>query len=158
MRLPFTATSNAITRHALRLPRSSMLGRYLTITIVFFLSGLMHFLGAQAANIPFSGAMHFFGLSGLGLLIEITVQGLWDYFALPRPQGIWCKAIGFIWVGLCFSLVAPWYSPEWEYLFSVGAESAWFLGAFTGNVGLPVAGVVVALSGIIVHKIFETSS
>lgn len=157
MRLPFTATSNAITRHILRLPRSSVLGRYLTIAIVFFLSGLMHFLGALSANIPYTGAMHFFGLSGLGLLIEITVQGLWNRFSLPRPNGKWCKAVGFVWVGLWFSVIAPWYSPEWEYLFSVGSESAWFLGAFTGAVGVPVAGSVVVLSGLVVNKVFKTS-
>lgn len=157
MRLPFTATSNAITLHVLRLPRSSVLGRYLTIATVFSLSGLMHLLGALSANIPFSGAMYFFGLSGLGLLIEITVQGLWGHFALPQPQVIWCRVVGFLWVGLCFSLIAPWYSPEWEYLFSVGAKSAWFLGAFTGAVGVPVAGVVVGLSGFMVKKVFKTS-
>lgn len=158
MRQPFTITSNAITRQILRLPCSTVVVRYLNIAIVFGLSGITHYLGARAANIPYSGAMHFFGLSGLGVLIEVTFQGLF-YRLSPQemtPSPVWYnKIIGFIWVGLWFSLMAPWYSPEWEYLFSVGSSSS--AGALTRNVGAPVACLLVGLSGVVVKGVFKTS-
>lgn len=101
--------------------------------------------------------MHFFGLSGLGVLIEITAKGLFcRFFSQEKTPSAWYyKAIGFIWVGLWFSLVAPWYSPEWEYLFSVGSSSS--AGALTEVVGAPVAGLLVGLSGVLVKGVFKTS-
>lgn len=137
-----------------------MLERYLNIALVFALSGLMHFLGALSANIPYSGAMHFFGLSGLGVLIEITVQAAFRRFVVqgqsPSPAPAWYKIVGSLWVVLWFSMVAPWYSPEWEYLFTVGSSSAAFLGGFTNTVGVPGAVLLVGLYGIVVKKCFLT--
>lgn len=156
MRQPFTITSNTMTHQILRLPRSSVVGGYLNIAIVFGLSGITHYLGARAANIPYSGAMHFFGLSGMGVLIEITAKGLfYRFFSQGETLSAWYyKIIGFIWVGLWFSLVAPWYSPEWEYLFSVGSSSS--AGALTRVVGAPVSCLLIGLSGVLVKRVFKT--
>ena len=145
-----------MTHQILRLPRSSVVGGYLNIAIVFGLSGITHYLGARAANIPYSGAMHFFGLSGMGVLIEITAKGLFcRFFSQGKALSAWCyKVIGFIWVGLWFSLVAPWYSPEWEYLFSVGSSSS--AGALTRVVGAPVSCLLIGLSAVLVKGVFKT--
>lgn len=168
MRLPFTATSSAITRRVLRLPHSSVVGRYLNIALVFALSGVMHYLGALASNMPSSGALHFFGLSGLGLLIESTFQNFFYRFVVPNQAQAgktspttpaWHKAVGCLWVGAWFSLLAPWYSPEWEYLFTMGSSStsASFVGGFTNAVGVPGACAVVGVTGLLVKKWFKTS-
>ena len=120
----------------------------------------MHFLGALSANIPYSGAMQFFGISGLGVLIEITIQAIFRRFVVQgqssSPTPTWHKIVGFLWVALWFSMVAPWYSPEWEYLFTVGSSSATFLGAFTNTVGAPGTVLLVGLYGIVVKKCVHT--
>lgn len=161
MRLPFTATSSAITRRVLRLPRSSVVGGYLNIALVFAFSGVMHYLGALASNMLSSGALHFFCLSGLGLLIEIIFQNLFYRFVAPNqaqsPTPAWHKVVGYLWIGAWFSLLAPWYSPEWRYLFTVGSASASFVGGFTNAMGVPGACAMMGVTGLLVKKWFKTS-
>ncbi|KAJ5763071.1 hypothetical protein N7533_001752 [Penicillium manginii] len=86
LRQPFTTMSNFLARDVLHLPRPSILERYTNTFIVFFLSGVMHFILDIVADIPWelSGAMHFFLSFVLGIMIEDGVQALWKRVSPPQ--------------------------------------------------------------------------
>jgi hypothetical protein len=99
----------------LRLPKSSLLARYLFTVVVFVLSGAMHLCGELTAGIPLSesGVLQFFFTQTLGLLIEDTVVGIWQRVvggADRRARG-WQKVVGLVWVGLWMA----WSMPVWTY-------------------------------------------
>ncbi|KAF9889438.1 hypothetical protein FE257_007340 [Aspergillus nanangensis] len=107
-------TSNAefLTRTALRIPRRSSLAFPACVFFTFFLSGLFHTQMDLAFGVPIdkSGAIYFFTLQGVGMILETAVQ---DVFRerIRSMDIFWKKAIGYVWVG-AFLL---WTLPVWLY-------------------------------------------
>ena len=93
------------------------------------ISGVIHHLIGVAQGLPWreSGALAFFGLMVVGIIIEDTVQ--WVWFDVLSGQNIldtgkredapnsrenrsgkwWTKAVGYMWVIIWFSLATPYY-------------------------------------------------
>lgn len=122
LRQPFTTMSNFLARDVLHLPRPSILERYTNTFIVFFLSGVMHFILDIVADIPWelSGAMHFFLSFVLGIMIEDGVQALWKRVSPPQISKdgevvtpLWKKVVGMVWV---FAWLGVFSTPYTERL------------------------------------------
>lgn len=131
LRWPLVATASFITRTILHLPQPSILERYTNIFLCFFVSGLIH-LAAQykGPTLEKSGAVEFFSLSALAIMVEDCVQALWK--RLPTSDSganttklnsltnvnpvLWKKLVGSAWV-LCFLVaVGPFYSYDMGYI------------------------------------------
>ena len=117
----------------LRLPRPTassprylrLLERYLQVFAAFAVSGLLHHVTevAQGMSWAESGAMEFFILQALGILIEDGFQ--WMIFAGKNSEtqrrttfvsrvvdSVWTRRlVGYTWVLIFFS----WASPTWLY-------------------------------------------
>ncbi|ORY04455.1 membrane bound O-acyl transferase family-domain-containing protein [Clohesyomyces aquaticus] len=128
-----TGPAKYLTFRLLRLPRRSLISRYILTTIVFVLSGCMHLCADTAAGIPISesGVVRFFATQALGLVIEDFVQGAWRIveeeggkswtlppiwrarWKAPKKSGVrwWQKGIGYVWVVAWLA----WSMPVWTY-------------------------------------------
>ena len=110
-----TGPARFFTFSVLRLPKRSLVGRYIFTAIVFALSGAMHICGEVTAGIPLSesGVVQFFVTQALGLLIEDAV--VWAWGALHRGRDgkarWWEKCVGFVWVVTWLA----WSMPVWTY-------------------------------------------
>ncbi len=94
-----------------------------TLWTTFLLSGILHLSTDAAIGIffPQSGALAFFALQPLGILLEAGVAA--SYGALRRRGGDagakggdgdgmrWTKAVGYVWVVLWLA----WTAPRWIY-------------------------------------------
>lgn len=76
------------------------------------MSGLMHIAGdfGGGVSLTTSGAIHFFCIQTVGIMIEDGVQALYRG-RFGNSQGLLCKVIGYVWV---FVFLA-WSSPVWVY-------------------------------------------
>lgn len=102
---PLEGHANAIVNVVL--PRSSVLSRYSGLLLAFFISGYLHYLcdlgfGVRSDE---SGAVLFFCLQALGILIEEAVQ------TVPGVPSFARKIIGHVWVVVFMS----WSAPVWFY-------------------------------------------
>lgn len=112
--------SNLISRDILRLPRPSILERYTNISIVFFLSALMHVGTDWLQGVPpkYSGAITFFQLQALGIMLEDGVQALWNQLVSMQrgpsdkdmPTPLWHKFMGYIWIIAWFGITTTIWS------------------------------------------------
>ena len=80
-------------------------------------SGLFHRVGDTAGGTPWqeSGALNFFGMQALGIIIEDAAQGIFRTLngqrrSTGRPTW-WKRALGSVW--LLFWLI--WTTPGWNY-------------------------------------------
>ncbi|KAK4220699.1 membrane bound O-acyl transferase family-domain-containing protein [Podospora fimiseda] len=112
------ATSNWILFEVLRLPRESKIGRHARPWIIFLLSGLFHVaIDASSGMVPHeSGAMHFFTVQPLGILIEDLTTGALKLFG-AKPSSTIQQLVGAIWVLLWMAWIAP------AYMFPVLAQA-----------------------------------
>lgn len=110
-----TGPAKFVTFGVLKLPKGSILARYVFTFIVFALSGAMHICGELTAGIPLSesGVVQFFTTQVLGLLIEDFVSGCWRCTVGRNEDEVqwWEKAVGFIWVVVWLA----WSMPIWTY-------------------------------------------
>lgn len=90
------------------------MGRYLCLTLIFSLSGVLHVLAEYGGGRPFkrSGTMRFFLTQVLGIIIEdgvgmIKILVLRGKESYPKVE----KLIGYIWV----ILFLIWSTPAWLY-------------------------------------------
>ena len=115
-----TSPARLVTYSVLGLRKGGLAGRYLSILLTFFLSGVLHMCGSSAYGIPWheSGAVRYFCMQALGIVIEDAVQA--GYIAITgsddRRQGgrpsLWKRFLGYIWVA-CFqawSMPVYWYA------------------------------------------------
>ncbi|KAJ9326882.1 hypothetical protein DTO027B5_4708 [Paecilomyces variotii] len=117
LRWILTSWSSLITRTILRLPRPSLVERYLNILLAFSVSGLIHVAYDIGSNVPLerSGAMHFFCSFAFGIMLEDAVQEAWKRLTGNRTvksgeTTIWKKIVGFVWVAVFLSVVTPFYA------------------------------------------------
>ncbi|KAK8007897.1 hypothetical protein PG989_001887 [Apiospora arundinis] len=88
-------------------------GRYATLTLVFAMSGALHWMADRILRVPWSesGAMHYFLLQALGVFTEDVFMAAHRRHPLvrsPRMQ----RAIGYIWVVTCLVLsTSEWMEP-----------------------------------------------
>ncbi|PYH89122.1 hypothetical protein BO71DRAFT_364127 [Aspergillus ellipticus CBS 707.79] len=158
LRWPFTSVSTAITCRVLRLPKPSLIERYLNLTIVFLLSGTMHVCanivsGVEGGN---PGTLLFFLAQAGAIIFEDTVQHFWQRRRGIAGTGtpIWQRIVGFLWVfGWLGTSFAWWWYPIMRALM----ESDWYgmLRAIQ-VLGLSMPGIVAVVvgGGIFLRMVF----
>ncbi|KAI4260129.1 MAG: hypothetical protein L6R42_004203 [Xanthoria sp. 1 TBL-2021] len=109
--------AHAITYRSLRLNHGGFLGRYIFILLTFAVSGAFHTCSDVSQGVPLreSGAMSFFCIQTLGIMIEDGVQAL----CLSRVDKTWRRQrvhllrrlIGYLWVAAWL----VWTTPSWTY-------------------------------------------
>ncbi|KAJ5387059.1 hypothetical protein N7509_009600 [Penicillium cosmopolitanum] len=160
---PLTSISRLITRDVLGLAPNSTLRRYMNICIVFFLSGGLHVVLDIVQGIPSqeSGAMLFFALAPLGLMIEDAFKALWRLILhqnkesktqndapLPRSQRI----LGLAWTMLWLGVTSTWYFYP-QMLRPQNQNLVPF--SFADQVGLPVTISAVTTGGVMLAFTFQ---
>ncbi|KAH7174891.1 acetyltransferase [Fusarium flagelliforme] len=113
-RWTLTTISNFICRDLLRLPRPSLVERYMNVAGVFLTSAVIHMaIDAHCWGPPSKfPALAFFGSCVIGIIIEDTVQALWRRITVSQKSGgvpTWHKLVGYLWVSFWFVMTAPWY-------------------------------------------------
>ncbi|GKZ38613.1 hypothetical protein AbraIFM66950_010922 [Aspergillus brasiliensis] len=116
LRWSYTGVSTAITCRILGLPKPSLTERYLNMTIVFTLSGLMHVFtnvisGVEGGN---TGAMMFFVAQAGAIMFEDAVQHLWAVMSRGEKSTaaetpFWQRCVGFMWVFCWLAATFPWW-------------------------------------------------
>ncbi|PYI11838.1 hypothetical protein BO78DRAFT_358608 [Aspergillus sclerotiicarbonarius CBS 121057] len=116
LRWPYTSFSTAITCRILRLPKPSLLERYLNLTIVFALSAIMHVVtnivsGIEGGN---TGTTIFFLSQAGAIIFEDAVQHCWAVFLQrEKPNAaetpLWQRCVGFMWVFCWLGATFPWW-------------------------------------------------
>ncbi|RAK87580.1 toxin biosynthesis protein Tri7-like protein [Aspergillus costaricaensis CBS 115574] len=116
LRWSYTGVSTAITCRILGLPKPSLIERYLNLTIVFILSGLMHVFtnvisGIEGGN---TGAMLFFVAQAGAIMFEDAVQHYWAILSRGKKgtsaeTSIWQRCVGFVWVFCWLGATFPWW-------------------------------------------------
>lgn len=101
----------------LRLQRGTLLARYGVLSLTFVISGIFHRVGDVAGGTPWrdSGALRFFVMQALSIIIEDFAQGVSRTVkrqdrSLDYPEG-WKRTLGSVW--LLFWLF--WTTPDWNY-------------------------------------------
>ncbi|KOS18999.1 hypothetical protein ESCO_000091 [Escovopsis weberi] len=114
LRLQLTSFSNWFARDLLRLPRPSFAERYINIFMSFFMSGVLHVLGASYCGVSWaeSSSIFFFSSFTVSIMLEDYVQKLWRGGApldKTREPPLWHKLVGYVWVLSWSILTAPWF-------------------------------------------------
>ena len=143
LRSRLTSIADWVTYDLLALPRSSgksskgegrngkakalimKLGsRYTHVLVCFLVSGIAHQFHDVALGMRWgeSGAVVFFVLMAVGIMVEDAVQCVWYDVLLsvrdrrntqqgPEVRGaLWARIIGFLWVVFWLSVSTPWYA------------------------------------------------
>lgn len=118
-RWPMQGISAFLCRDILRLPRPSLVERYLNITLVFCISSCLHLAidGRAGIMLPQTGSLRCFLIQPVGIILEDGVQALYRRLhGGNAPQSKWTRMVGYIWVWTFLSLVAPMYNfPLFRY-------------------------------------------
>ncbi|KAL8672926.1 MAG: hypothetical protein Q9168_002632 [Polycauliona sp. 1 TL-2023] len=108
--------AHAATYRLLQLQRGGFLGRYLFILLTFAVSGAFHTCSdvSQGIRLGQSGAIRFFCMQTLGILIEDGMQASWQ--SPPGEPGtrrpsLLIRMMGYMWVVLWL----VWTTPSWTY-------------------------------------------
>ncbi|KAK5999048.1 Acetyltransferase TRI7 [Cladobotryum mycophilum] len=156
-RLPLTSMSNYVARDVLRLPRPSLVERYINLFIVFFFSGLVHLVvdGYMAIPPSESGALQYFPAAALGIMLEDGVQGLWRRISgassrkESKGQGVllWHRLVGYVWVAFWMILTTPWYIFP---VTRINPVDNWCIpGGVVSRLGMPGAQGLLAVGGLV---------
>ena len=120
-----TVPSRYITTDILKLPKGSILQRYVYVLVVFQLSGLVHIVGDLAAGIEVedSGVLQWFSIQALGFAIEDGFSWIWKHMKGQKDEEdeegrFWQKILGFMWVVGWF----VWTMPVWTYPISRASQ------------------------------------
>ncbi|RHZ46021.1 wax synthase family protein [Aspergillus thermomutatus] len=119
-RWPMQSIASCVCRDLLRLPRPSLVERYLNVTCVFAISAFLHITIDGRADIwlPHSGALRCFLVQPLGIMLEDAVQEAFRRFrgGPNHHTTIWTRLIGYLWVWGFLTLLAPLYNfPLFRY-------------------------------------------
>ncbi|KAK8108371.1 hypothetical protein PG984_014172 [Apiospora sp. TS-2023a] len=91
------------------------IGRYASLTIVFAMSGLLHWVADRILRVPWaeSGAMPFFLLQALGVVVEDCVVAANRRLGLVKSG----RVMGYVWVAGLLVLTTPlWMEPTSRYV------------------------------------------
>ncbi|KAJ3546591.1 hypothetical protein NM208_g1929 [Fusarium decemcellulare] len=116
-RWALTSISNFICRDVLRVPRPSLVERYLNIAVVFVASGIFHVIVDSFSFHPPPKAptLAFFASFSLAIMIEDSVQELCRRVTGVNTQNgkqtipLWHKLVGYLWVSVWLTVTSPWY-------------------------------------------------
>nr|ANO39641.1 3-acetyltrichothecene 4-O-acetyltransferase [Fusarium culmorum] len=158
-RRALTGVSNFICRDFLRLPRPSIVERYLNLSLVFLGSALVHipvdWFSLPPPSKPPVLALVFFGSFIVGIIIEDTVQALWRRITSATKQDgddgvpLWHKLVGYIWVAFWLMVVSPWYLYHNSRL---PPGDTWFVPvSFMDTIGVDTAKKLLLASGVILR-------
>jgi hypothetical protein len=130
------------------------------VFIVFFFSGGLHVALDVVQGIPVreSGAMLFFAIAPLGIMIEDGFKSAWGLISgsnVASPKGskpIWQRVISFLWSMAWLGVTSTWFfypqvvRPQNQALvpFSV-----------VEYIGLPAQAGIVLIGGALLAKVFE---
>lgn len=109
--------AHLITYTILQLGRGGFIGRYLFISLTFAVSGVFHLCSDMSQGIGprESGALHFFCIQALGIMIEDGIGAAARPTKEVAQKGNghfrWRKAAGFTWVLIWLT----WTTPTWTY-------------------------------------------
>ncbi|KAK3994866.1 membrane bound O-acyl transferase family-domain-containing protein [Cladorrhinum sp. PSN332] len=115
-----SAIAYFITYYLLRLPKSSLAAGCALTTLVFTSSGLWHLVGNLTSGVPISesGAMSYFCIQSLGIMLEDAFQALFFPTAKEgrekqkQPPSIWMRAAGHLWLVAWLTwTTTPWMDP-----------------------------------------------
>ncbi|KAH7161114.1 membrane bound O-acyl transferase family-domain-containing protein [Dactylonectria macrodidyma] len=154
-RWPLTSVSNFVCHNLLRLPPRSPLTRYLNVSIVFFVSGVVHLAldSFSPQPPPLGPTLAFFSSFSIAILIEEVVQDV-----CRRVTGVgtrdptqsvplWHKLVGYIWVGFWLTLTSPWFL---YHATRLPPESKWLVpGSVVSSIGLEAGGALLVASGLV---------
>jgi len=136
----------------------------MNVLVVFLFSGALHVALDTVQGIPAeeSGAMLFFAIAPLGLMVEDGVKAFMRLSGGGSSDGVkeskggplplWQKAIGFLWTMAWLGITSTWYfypqmvRPQNQALVPYSLAS---------QIGLPILGLVVVVGGAIVAFVFE---
>ncbi|KAK3315646.1 membrane bound O-acyl transferase family-domain-containing protein [Apodospora peruviana] len=93
-------TAGWITVNVFRMRSHSLLSRYLKILLAFFLSGLVHVPSDMGSAVPAaqSGAIQFFCMQPIGLMIEDVFRPLFSPLWKYQVWRIVARPLGYFWV------------------------------------------------------------
>nr|A0A3G9GUR6.1 RecName: Full=Acetyltransferase cdmC; AltName: Full=chrodrimanin B biosynthesis cluster protein C [Talaromyces verruculosus]BBG28482.1 acetyltransferase CdmC [Talaromyces verruculosus] len=115
LRWTLSSHSNFVTRRLLKLPRRSLLERYLNNAIVHVFSAFIHVNGWRLAGIPdgYIGPSLFYMSFVGGYLVEDFVQHIWATLFRSRSRtstGIFFERLtGIFWVATFLTVTTPWW-------------------------------------------------
>ncbi|KAF4986888.1 hypothetical protein FDECE_15710 [Fusarium decemcellulare] len=116
-RWALTSISNFICRDVLRVPRPSLVERYLNIAVVFVASGIFHVIvdSFSFQPPPKAPTLAFFASFSLAIMIEDSVQELCRRVTGVNTHNgkqiipLWHKLVGYLWVSVWLTVTSPWY-------------------------------------------------
>ncbi|RGP67088.1 trichothecene-4-o [Fusarium sporotrichioides] len=156
-RWTLTTISSFICRDFLRLPRPSIVERYLNIAFVFLGSAVVHMAidsfcwgPPMKTKLP---TLAFFGSLVVGIIIEDTIQALCRRITGEKRRDgddgvpVWHKLVGYIWVSFWFMMTSPWYLYHNSRL---PPDDTWLVPvSFVDTFGLDTATMLLFGSGVI---------
>lgn len=163
MRQPFSSLGNFVSRDILGLPRSSVFERYTNLFIIFLISSLFHVIVDLLQSVPpeYSGSIPFYMAFVFGMMFEDGVQELWGRFVArdgtstseEAPSAMWQRIVGSLWVMTWLAITSGWYfTPMIQF---TGPDVTMVPFSFSGEIGLPISGTVLLLTGVALARIFE---
>lgn len=127
---------------------------------MFFFSGGLHVVLDVVQGIPVreSGAMLFFAIAPLGIMIEDCVKSTWVFMSgasVADPKGskpLWQRVLGFLWSMAWLGVTSTWFfypqvvRPQNQSLvpFSVA-----------DHIGLPTQAGIVVIGGALLVRVFK---
>lgn len=110
----FLSVAHFLSHDIFKFPRGTPVARYVRFLTVFLISGVAHLFIDTAAGIPSheSGAIQFFCMQVLGILIEELVAGVYRRGCKTsgrRLPTLFEKLIGYAWVGAFLVWSVPAY-------------------------------------------------
>lgn len=115
-----------IVQKIMRLPKGTRLSRHMTIFLTFLTSGLLHLVTDGAMGVPMreSGALQFFAVQPIAIIVEDGVQALYRLTfgarrkedddrpsSSPSSPPLWIRSVGYFWLILFLS----WSTPVWSF-------------------------------------------
>lgn len=105
LRKYFTSIADLIVYKALRLPKGKLFTRYLHLSLVFLVSGLLHTYIEFTEGLPArqSGQIQFFATQVVGIMLEDIVQAVYramrgvKWGTPPTPV---TRAVGYVWLAV----------------------------------------------------------
>jgi len=103
--------SDFISTSVLGLRKGTLLSRYTRLTLAFLISGVLHAALDHGQGVPFteSGALKFFTMQALGIMVEDAMQEV--YQRCGGPSNVWSRGVGYTWVAFWFI----WTTPTWTW-------------------------------------------
>ncbi|KAB5571998.1 membrane bound O-acyl transferase family-domain-containing protein [Coniochaeta sp. 2T2.1] len=117
LRHNFATPAGFLAHSVLRLPSRGLVQRYIKLFLVFLFSGLVHLVIEVKAEVGIrlrdSGALRFFLMQAVGIVIEDAVQAGWRRVSGGggRSGAVWKKVVGAVWVVVFLA----WSTPCWGF-------------------------------------------